>query len=153
MIGNSRTKLSPIKTRIDYRGRIYIPIEVRRTLHLKPNIEIYLECKDDMMIFNACPHELMVSMQLVDERSFRLRDPSISWDQYIQHCKLGHALLEGIWTMALAAWVAKTITLRVGGSKIYEGVGIPTAIGFIIGLVIITLIGGALLAIRFFYPF
>lgn len=65
----------------------------------------------------------------------------------------GHALLEGIWTMALAAWIAKTITLRVGGSKIYERVGIPTAIGFIIGLVIVTLIGGALLAIRFFYPF
>jgi hypothetical protein len=65
----------------------------------------------------------------------------------------GHALIEGIWTMALAAWIAKTITLRVGGSKLYERSGIPVAIGFIIGLVIITIIGGALLDFRFFYPF
>lgn len=34
-------------------------------------------------IFNACSHELMVSMQLVDERSFRLRGPSISWERYV----------------------------------------------------------------------
>jgi len=65
----------------------------------------------------------------------------------------GHALIEGIWTMTLAAWVLKTITLRVGGSKLYEGTGIPAAIGFIIGLIIITIVGGAILFIRFFYPF
>ena len=65
----------------------------------------------------------------------------------------GHALIEGIWTMALVAWIAKTITLRVGGSKLYERSGIPVAIGFIIGLVIITIIGGALLDFRFFVPF
>jgi len=61
----------------------------------------------------------------------------------------GHALIEGIWTMALVAWIAKTITLRVGGSKLYERSGIPVAIGFIIGLVIITIVGGALLDFRF----
>jgi hypothetical protein len=65
----------------------------------------------------------------------------------------GHALIEGIWTMTLAAWILKTITLRVGGSKLYERTGIPVAIGFIIGLVIITIVGGAILFIRYFYPF
>jgi len=65
----------------------------------------------------------------------------------------GHALIEGIWTMALAAWVLKRVTLRIGGSKLYERTGIPTAIGFIIGIVIVTIIGGTVLTIRFFYPF
>jgi hypothetical protein len=65
----------------------------------------------------------------------------------------GHALIEGIWTMALAAWVLKTITLRVGGSKLYERTGIPTAIGFIVGIVIVSVIGGVLLVTRFFIPF
>jgi hypothetical protein len=65
----------------------------------------------------------------------------------------GHAILEGIWTMALSAWVLKTITLRVGGSKLYEQKGIPTAIGFIIGIVMITIIGGIFLVTRFFVPF
>jgi hypothetical protein len=65
----------------------------------------------------------------------------------------GHALIEGIWTMTLAAWVLKTITLRVGGSKLYERTGIPAAIGFIIGLIVITIVGGAILFIRFLHPF
>ena len=54
MIGDSKSKFMSIKTRIDYRGRIYIPIEVRRTLQLKPNIEINLECKGDTIILSAC---------------------------------------------------------------------------------------------------
>ena len=65
----------------------------------------------------------------------------------------GHALIEGIWTMALVAWVLKTITLRVGGSALYERTGIPTAIGFIIGIVIISFVGGLLLVTRFFVPY
>jgi hypothetical protein len=65
----------------------------------------------------------------------------------------GHALIEGIWTMGLVAWIVKTITLRVGGSKLYERTGVPTAIGFVLGVVIVSVIGGALLVIRFFYPF
>jgi hypothetical protein len=65
----------------------------------------------------------------------------------------GHSLIEGIWTMALAAWIFKTVTLRVGGSKLYEKTGIPTAIGFIIGLVVISIVGGIVLVVRFFHPF
>jgi hypothetical protein len=65
----------------------------------------------------------------------------------------GHALIEGIWTMALAAWILKTLTLRIGGSKLYEKTGIPAAIGFIVGIVVVSIIGTVLLAIRFFHPF
>jgi hypothetical protein len=65
----------------------------------------------------------------------------------------GHALIEGIWTMTLAAWILKMITLRVGGSKLYERTGIPVAMGFIIGIVIVSIIGGSVLVLRFFFPF
>ena len=34
-------------------------------------------------IFDACPYELMISMQLVDEQSFKLRCSSMSWNRYI----------------------------------------------------------------------
>ncbi|MEM1569970.1 MAG: DUF6785 family protein [Candidatus Bathyarchaeia archaeon] len=65
----------------------------------------------------------------------------------------GHALVEGIWTMLLVAWVLKTITLRIGGSKLYEERGIPAAIGFATGMLIVAFVGGIILAIRFFVPF
>lgn len=47
-------------------------------------------------IFDACPYELMISMQTVDEESFKLRRSSLSWDQYVSrirnavHYKLTH---------------------------------------------------------------
>jgi len=34
-------------------------------------------------VFNACPHELMISMQLADERTFGLRGSSMIWSQYV----------------------------------------------------------------------
>jgi len=55
--------------------------------------------------------------------------------------------------MDLAAWIIKTIILRVGGSKLYERTGVPTAIGFIIDLVSISIIGGIFLVVRVFHPF
>jgi len=42
-----------------------------------------LSRKNIESIFNARPHELMVSMQLVDERYFRLRGSSIGWERYV----------------------------------------------------------------------
>lgn len=42
-----------------------------------------LSRKNIESIFNAHPYELMVSMQLVDERSYRLRGSSISWERYV----------------------------------------------------------------------
>lgn len=65
----------------------------------------------------------------------------------------GHALVEGIWTMLLVAWVLKAITLKVGGSRLYEEKGIPAAIGFATGMLVIAFIGGIILATRFFVPF
>ena len=65
----------------------------------------------------------------------------------------GHALIEGLWTTVTAAWAIKLIILRVGGSKFYEEVGVPVAIGFIVGAVLVSFIGGLLMVVRFFVPF
>jgi len=34
-------------------------------------------------VFEAQPHELMISMQMIDEESFNLRGSSMSWDRYL----------------------------------------------------------------------
>ncbi len=62
-------------------------------------------------------------------------------------------LLAGLWTTFLVAWIAKLLTLRIGGSKAYENYGVPFASGFVTGFTIIGLIGGAILVLRFFVPF
>jgi len=41
---------SSIKTKMDYRGRICIPIEVRKKLQLKPDDEINLKYENDTII-------------------------------------------------------------------------------------------------------
>jgi len=63
------------------------------------------------------------------------------------------SISEGIWVMVLAAYVLKLATLRVGGSKAYERLGVPVATGFLLGYAIAILIGGALSVVRFFMPF
>jgi len=60
---------------------------------------------------------------------------------------------EGIWTMVVIAWVLKTATLRIGGSKVYERLGLPIAMGFLLGYALAILSGGVISAIRFFVPF
>jgi hypothetical protein len=65
----------------------------------------------------------------------------------------GRPLLDGIWTMALIAWILKALTLRIGGSKAYEGLGIPVASGFVVGVIISTFIGGAIGVVMFFVTF
>ena len=65
----------------------------------------------------------------------------------------GHTLLEGVWTMGLVAWVAKTLTLRIGGSRAYEEYGVPVVSGVIAGTIIAIFIGGLIGVIRFFIPF
>jgi hypothetical protein len=65
----------------------------------------------------------------------------------------GHALIEGIWIMVAVAWVLKTLTLRIGGSKLHEQTGVPVATGFVIGFISISILGGILLITRFFVPF
>ena len=65
----------------------------------------------------------------------------------------GHALIEGLWTVVTAAWILKLIVLRVGGSKVYEEVGVPVAVGFIAGTILVAFIGGLIMVVRFFIPF
>jgi len=65
----------------------------------------------------------------------------------------GHTLLEGVWTMGLVAWIAKTLTLRIGGSKAYEEYGVPLVSGVIAGTIVAIFIGGLIGVVRFFVPF
>ncbi|MBO3804091.1 MAG: hypothetical protein JTT11_09550, partial [Candidatus Brockarchaeota archaeon] len=58
-----------------------------------------------------------------------------------------------IWTPFLAAWIFKTIILRVGGSKLYSGWIIPSVGGFSAGIAIGTLIGVLAGIFRFYFPF
>jgi hypothetical protein len=60
---------------------------------------------------------------------------------------------KGDWVAFVGAWVAKTIVLRVGGSKLYEGYGVPLVGGFMGGVAVANLIGVAAGTLRFFYPY
>lgn len=59
----------------------------------------------------------------------------------------------GAWTVYLAAWVLKTIILRVGGSKLYEQYGIPTVGGFVAGIVLTLFMGSLVGVYKFYVPF
>jgi hypothetical protein len=59
----------------------------------------------------------------------------------------------GSWNAFVFAWVAKYITLRVGGSKLYENYGIPFVGGFLGGLALVNIMAHPIGVIRFFYPF
>jgi hypothetical protein len=59
----------------------------------------------------------------------------------------------GVWLPALIAWILKYITLKIGGSKAYEGYGVPIASGFTIGFILIAFLGGLIGVYRFFVPF
>jgi hypothetical protein len=65
---------------------------------------------------------------------------------------LGAGLL-GFWMPALVCWIAKTLTLRIGGSKMYEERAVPLASGFVAGYALITVIAVFVFVVRFFYPF
>jgi len=53
----------------------------------------------------------------------------------------------------LLSWIAKTIVLRMGGSKLYENYGVPVIGGFMGGVVVANIIGVAAGTLRFFYPY
>jgi hypothetical protein len=63
------------------------------------------------------------------------------------------SVLWGAWFPFLIAWILKTLTLRIGGSKAYEEYGFPTAAGFISGYMLAVLVLGALAIVRFFVPY
>jgi hypothetical protein len=57
------------------------------------------------------------------------------------------------WNAFLEAWIAKFITLRVGGSKAYEEYGVPFACGGIAGYAFSNLLAYIIGTVRFFIPF
>jgi hypothetical protein len=59
----------------------------------------------------------------------------------------------GFWFSFLVAWIAKTLTIRVGGSKLYERTGVPLAGGILAGTMVIVLLGSIIGIWKFFFPF
>lgn len=64
-----------------------------------------------------------------------------------------NSTISGLWLPFLIAWVLKTLTLRIGGSKAYENYGLPLAGGAVAGCMAITILGASLGIIRFYVPF
>lgn len=64
-----------------------------------------------------------------------------------------NSLISGLWLPFLIAWILKTFTLRIGGSKAYENYGLPLAGGAVAGCMAIAILGTILGIIRFFVPF
>jgi hypothetical protein len=58
----------------------------------------------------------------------------------------------GSWDAFLIAWIAKYLTLRVGGSKAYEQQGVPVAAGLIAGLTMGDFLCYVLGIFKFFFP-
>jgi len=59
----------------------------------------------------------------------------------------------GTWTAFLAAWIAKWLTLRIGGSKLYEEHGVAFIGGALAGTLAVIFTGIIISVIRFFIPF
>ena len=71
--------------------------------------------------------------------------PILAWSQAFP--------LFGWWLAFLVAWVLKLLTLRIGGSRAYEEVGVPFAGGLVGGYAIVNFIFALIGVIRFFVPF
>jgi hypothetical protein len=57
------------------------------------------------------------------------------------------------WNNFFGAWIAKYLTLRIGGSRAYEEYGIPVASGLMAGCVLSNLVAYIIGTIKFFIPF
>lgn len=62
-------------------------------------------------------------------------------------------LQRGLASTFIIAWALKWLTLRIGGSKLYEQYGIPTAGGFLTGYMAIGFFAGIAGIYKFFFPF
>jgi hypothetical protein len=62
-------------------------------------------------------------------------------------------VLQAWWFAFFVAWILKTLTLRIGGSRLYEQMGQPLAGGITAGYVLIAFVFGIAGIIRFFYPY
>jgi len=59
----------------------------------------------------------------------------------------------GVWTCFLVAWVLKYVTLKVGGSRVYEQYGVPFVGGTLLGTILTVVVGLLVGVVRFFVPF
>jgi len=59
----------------------------------------------------------------------------------------------GSWNAFVFAWVAKWITLKIGGSRLYENYGVPFVAGFLAGLALVNVMAHPIGVVRFFIPF
>lgn len=57
------------------------------------------------------------------------------------------------WNAFVIAWVAKALTLRIGGSKAYGNYGVPIASGIIGGIILTSFIAYIIGIVKFFIPF
>jgi len=57
------------------------------------------------------------------------------------------------WNAFVGAWVAKALTLRIGGSKTYSTYGVPIASGIIGGIIFASFIAYIIGMVKFFVPF
>ena len=62
-------------------------------------------------------------------------------------------MVDGMWLPFAVSWVLKLLTLRIGGSKAYEEMGVPFATGAAAGCFISIILGAILGITRFFVPF
>jgi len=62
-------------------------------------------------------------------------------------------LQRGLITAFFFGWLLKWLTLRMGGSRLYENYGMPVAAGFIVGFMATNFFGGIVGVYRFFFPF
>jgi len=58
-----------------------------------------------------------------------------------------------LWQLAGIAWILKSLTLRIGGSKSYEEHGLLVAGGLLVGYALAVLVVGLLGIYRFYFPF
>lgn len=59
----------------------------------------------------------------------------------------------GVEMPAIIAWILKQLTLRIGGTKVYEKYGMPIAIGMIIGFTFYSLVYSSIAIYRQFIPY
>jgi hypothetical protein len=65
---------------------------------------------------------------------------------------LGGGFATGYILPAFIGWLVKRLVYRIGGAKLDENVGMPFAIGFIVGYLMCQVIGGIIVTVQYFLP-
>jgi len=73
---NRKRSSVTIKTRIDYRGRLYIPIVIRKNLKLKPDDEISLKCEGNTIVLSPAIKELYQNNRFCGYSSGKYKVPA-----------------------------------------------------------------------------